>query len=538
MRGRDAGSPARVLGIAAAGCAVAAMLPLAGSGVTAAARGGGDPAVVRTSDGLIRGVVTAADREFDGIPYAAAPVGDLRWRPPRPAVPWAGVRDATRPGSECPQKGSAGGPAMTGREDCLFLNVTTPTAEPPGARLPVMVWIHGGGGVSGAGSDYDSAGLTTQGSVVTVTINYRLGALGFLDLPQLAARDPDAGNYALADQQAALRWVRRNAAAFGGDAGNVTLFGQSAGGYAVCANLAAPGSRGLFQRAIVESAPCGNALPTSAAAQQRDAQVAAGLGCAPPGDVVACLRSRPVADLVGIKASPAGPGTTASDGTWGYVAGTPAVPRQPLTALRDGTAARVPLILGSNQDEMRVFVAGWYDQRGAALTAQQYPVVLSQAFGPAEAAAIVREYPLSGYASPDIALATVLTDWGQLVGACPMLATDGAASRWAPVYGYEFAQDDGLRIDSMPMGATHGSELPYLFGDMAGFPPPDAGLSRQMTGYWTTFARTGNPNGLAGPRWPGRPGRQVIVSLAAGPGGITPVDFAAEHHCRFWAASG
>jgi para-nitrobenzyl esterase len=510
------------------------MLSLAGA-VTVPAVATTDPALVRTSDGLIRGVVTGTSREFEGIPYAAPPVGELRWRAPQPAAPWQGARDATRPGSECPQKGPAGGPAVTGSEDCLFLNVTTPVPEPPGARLPVMVWIHGGGGVSGAGADYDTTRLTALGDVVTVTINYRLGALGFLDIPQLAAQGPDAGNYALADQQAALRWVRRNAAAFGGDPDNVTLFGQSAGGYAVCANLAAPGSRGLFQKAIVESAPCGNALAAGPTAQHRGAQVAAELGCAPPADVPACLRAKPAADLVGIKTAQAGPGTTISDATWDYVAGTPELPQQSLTALRDGTAARVPMILGSNQDEMRIFVAGWYDQKGAPLTAQQYPAVLAQAFGTARAGAILRQYPLSGYASPDIALATVLTDWGQYVGACPLLPAGDAASRRAPVYAYEFAQDDGLRIGSFPLGATHGSELPYLFGGMPEFPPPNQGLSREMIAYWTTFARTGSPNGPGAPRWPAyRAAHKAVLALAAGPGGITPAGFAAEHHCGFW----
>jgi len=489
--------------------------------------------VVQTSDGLIRGVVTDTYREFEGIPYAAPPVGDLRWRGPQPAASWAGVRDATQPASECPQQVRQSW-AVTGSEDCLFLNVTTPAAEPAGARLPVMVWIHGGG-VSGAGSDYDTTRLTTLGDVITVTINYRLGALGFLDLPQLAAHDPDAGNFALADQQAALRWLRRNAAAFGGVPGNVTLFGQSAGGYAVCANLAAPGSRGLVQRAIVESAPCGNALPVSRAAQQRGAQVAAELGCAPSADVVACLRGKPVSDLVNVPTPPGGPGTPIGDAPWGYVARTPALPQEPLTALRDGTATRVPLIQGSNQDEMRVLVAGFYDQRGAPLTAEQYLAALAQAFGPARAKAIAAEYPLSGYPSPGIALAAVLTDWGGVVGACPVLPADDAASRRAPVYAYEFAQDDGLRIGSFPMGATHGTELPYLFGAMPNFPPPNPVLSQQMIAYWTQFARTGNPNGTATPAWPAyHPGHQVILSLAAGPGGIAPVAFAAQHHCGFW----
>jgi para-nitrobenzyl esterase len=520
----------RIGPMAVVACSLAVLASLTPARAAAAAA---DPAVVRISDGLIRGAVTGSYREFEGIPYAAPPVGGLRWQPPQPTAPWNGVRDATRPGSECPQQAPRG-TAMTGSEDCLFLNVTTPLPEPSGARLPVMAWIHGGG-VSGAGSDYDTTRLTTQGDVITVTINYRLGALGFLDVAQLAARDPYAGNYALADQQAALRWVRRNIAAFGGDPGNVTLFGQSFGGEAVCANLAAPGSRGLFQKAIVESAPCGNPLPSARAAEQRSARVAAELGCAPPADVLACLRGEPAAALVNAATASVGPGTPAAGEPWVYVTGTPALPQQPLTALGDGTAAPVPLIQGSNQNEMRILVAGWYDEQGAPLTARQYPAVLAEAFGPGRAQAIATEYPLSRYPSPDIALATVLTDWGGLTGSCPELPADDAASRRAPVYAYEFVQNDGLRIGTFPMGATHGSELPYLFAGMQNFPPPNPALSRQMVSYWTTFARTGNPDSPGTPYWPAyHPGNQTILSLAAGPGGITPIPFAAEHHCGFW----
>jgi para-nitrobenzyl esterase len=414
---------ARIGAIAVMPCCAAVLLSLTACAAARAAAVGPAPAVVRTSGGLIRGAVTASYREFEGIPYAAPPVGDLRWSGPQPPAPWHGIRDASRTGSECPQQGKGG--AAVGNEDCLFLNVTTPLPDPPEARLPVMVWIYGGEDVSGAGPDYNTTKLTTQGDVITVTVNYRLGALGFLDIPQLAAHDPDAGNYALADQQAALRWVHRNIAAFGGDPGNVTLFGQSAGGYAVCANLAAPGSRGLFQKAIVESGPCGNALPTAGAAERASTQVAAELGCGTARDILTCLRGKPAADLVNASTPPVGPGTPVADAPWAYVAGTPELPQQPLTALRDGTAAPVPLIQGSNQDEMRILVAGWYDQRGTPLTARQYPAVLAKAFGRARAQAIIEEYHL-------IMAGALTVAAGDLVLALAVAAGSGRIGLLAP----------------------------------------------------------------------------------------------------------
>jgi para-nitrobenzyl esterase len=421
-----------------------------------------------------------------------------------------------------------------GSEDCLYLNVTTPVDVRPHDRLPVMVWMHGGGFTSGSGADYDPTRLVAAGHVIVVTVNYRLGALGFLDLPQLAAQDPYAGNYALADQQAALRWVRHNAAAFGGDPGNVTLFGQSGGAFAVCAHLAAPASRGLFQKAIIQSGPCGNQLITGATAQQRGTSVATDLGCPPTIDTVACLRARPATDLVGLGAPQPFTAAGLSSTSWEFVADTPAIPEQSLQAMQDGTAYPVPLIQGSTRDEMRQTVASLFDQRGTPLSAADYPDVLAQLFG-TQAQAILAHYPAGAYPSPGLALAAVLTDWGHAAGACPVLTADDAASRRAPVYAYEFAQDAGQHVGAFPLGATHGSDLPYLFGGTytwAPPPAPDPALSATIMRYWTQFARTGNPNTPGAAGWPRYHPTGPVLSFAAA--GITPVDFAAEHQCAFW----
>jgi para-nitrobenzyl esterase len=218
-------------------------------------------AIVRTDSGPVHGTVTNEHRIFSAIPYAAAPVGELRWRPPQPPEPWSTPRDATKPGARCPQLPSAefGSPGSV-NEDCLSLNVTTPWPADPDRQKPVMVWIHGGGFFGGAGSDYDARRLAVGGDIVVVTVNYRLGLLGFLGHPNLG----DSGNFGLQDQQAALRWVRRNAAAFGGDPNTVTLFGESAGAWSTCVHLASPTAAGLFHRAVVQSGSCMMDWPNNA----------------------------------------------------------------------------------------------------------------------------------------------------------------------------------------------------------------------------------------------------------------------------------
>ncbi|MEU4483212.1 carboxylesterase family protein [Micromonospora sp. NPDC023966] len=501
-----------------------------------------DPAVVATGSGPVRGVVAADHRAFAGIPYAAPPIGDLRWRAPLPAAPWSSIRGATRPGNPCPQLGGPDGSTLVGSEDCLYLNVTTPTGG-DARRLPVMVWLPGGGFVSGAGSDYDGTRLAVQGNVVVVTVNYRLGALGFLDHPALAASDPAAGNYGIADQQAALRWVRNNIGQFGGDAHNITLFGQSAGAYSVCTHLASPSSAGLFHKAIVQSGPCANSMATRSVAQARGTAAARDLGCSPVIDALACLRAVPASRLVSIGGDQVLTATARiADLPWLPVAGTPILPLQPLVAMRRGAAADVPLIQGSTRDEMRPFVAANYDVRGRPVTADQYLGVVGQVFGD-DATAVLARYPANAYPSPGVALATVLTDWGRKLGACPVLPADQAASRQSSVYTYEFAEDSGQIFAGLPMGAGHGAELPYLFDGAFNGPdgtaplnPQQQQLSRQLTTYWANFATTGDPNGPGLPTWRPYRGDGRLLSLTAGQGGILGIDFSRAHQCGFWKA--
>ena len=494
------------------------------------------PAVVQTASGAVRGLVYADHRVFSGIPYAAPPVGRLRWQPPEPVRTWPGVRDATSAGPVCPQFADNG--TIAGREDCLYLNVTTP-APSAHARLPVMVWIPGGGFVQGAGSDYDATRLATQGHVVVVTVNYRLGALGFLALPQLRGNNADWGNYGLSDQRAALRWVRDNITVFGGDPHTVTISGQSGGAYSVCAHLAAPGSRGLFARAILQSGPCGNSFVTARTAETRGEKAAAQLGCSQPATLMACLRSKPAASLVPVGADRVFTATgLIGDLPWMPVAGTPVLPVQPLVALRSGTAAHVPVMQGSTTDELRPLVALQFAPPSQMLTAQTYRTIVSQLFR-RRASAVLDRYPASRYPSPGIALATVLTDWGRKLGACPVLPADDAAARHNQVYAYEWAQDSGQTLAGLPLGAPHGGELRYLFDGSFSQQPPlsdpaQVALSRQLIGYWAQFARTGDPNAADLPSWPAYRIGGPVLSLAAGPQKIETVAFAASHQCSFW----
>jgi para-nitrobenzyl esterase len=501
--------------------AMAGLLLLA---ATASGAHADEPGLVRTDAGLLRGTVTETTRTFEGIPYAAPPVGDLRWRAPEPAEPWTGVRDATAPGSPCPQPGDTGN--VTGSEDCLFLNVHAPaTASGP---MPVMVFVHGGGLNNGHGDMYDPVRIIERSDVVVVTVNYRLGALGFLAHPDLS--DPFTGNFGLADQQAALGWVADNIEAFGGDPDNVTLWGQSGGGRTTCAQLAAPGAAGLFHKAIVQSAPCGNAVLGLEEAERRGTAHAAELGC-DGADTVACLREADVADLVRLGLD--GYQTLhrrAAELPWSPVAGTEALPLQPLTALRLGLAADVPLMHGGTGDEMRSMVYRSYDRVGKPVTAETYPGIVADLFG-RSANAVLDRYPLSDHPTPSLALATLLTDYGGQLGICSQLPALDAAARHSPVYAYEFAEPAETSPGEFPFGAHHSADLRYFF-DYPYATPPSGGqqrLAETMIDHWTGFARTGDPGG----DWSAYRHRNAY-SMSLDRTGMT--DVARGHHCGFWTS--
>jgi para-nitrobenzyl esterase len=490
----------------------------------------GDASVVRTQHGLLRGAVGGGVRLFQAIPYAAPPVGALRWAPPGPVPSWRGVRDATKPAPACAQAASvlsgrvsAGGSTT---EDCLFLNVFTP--ERARGPLPVMVWIHGGGFTSGAAGDYDATALTTRGPALVVTINYRLGPFGFLALPGLSseARDHSSGNFGLQDQQSALRWVRANILAFGGNPFDVTVFGESAGGLSVCAQLASPTAARLFERAITESGPCAATLPALATAETTGSAFAARVGCAGPAGQVACLRALPVSAVL------AG-GTVGGPNVGGAI-----LPRQIPAAISSGSFNRVPVMEGTNHDEDRLFVALQFDLAGRPVTAAQYPALIAAQFG-AAASSVLAQYPLAAFANPSLALATVVTDSRF---ACGARLADRLLSAAVPTFAYEFNDPNApeflVQDPVMPLGAFHASELAYLFPPpgVSILTPQQAALADQMARYWTRFAATGSPNAPGSPRWVRfTSANDRFQSLApTSTGSITT--FAADHRCAFWAS--
>lgn len=494
-----------------------------------------DSSLVRTANGVLRGAVESDHRLFAGIPYAAPPVGPLRFQPPAAATPWKGIRDATKPGPRCIQ--DPGADPEFGKqsdEDCLSLNVWAPVKT--AAPRPVMVWIHGGSFTGGSGKIYDAGWLVTRGDVIVVTINYRLGTLGFLAHPALGPAGA-VGNYGLQDQQAALRWVKDNIADFGGDPSRVTVAGESAGGMSVCDHLVAPGSRGLFSAAIIQSAPCQAQadLPT---AERRSVDYAAKVGCGDPKTAADCLRALPVDKL----REPVTFYNVGDDALPGPVSGSAALPVDAVTAIAQHDAARVPVLIGTNRDEFTLFVALQYLRAGKVFTAEQYPQLLRDTFGP-NAAAVGARYPLSDYhGNVPSAYAAAVTDG---VFACVNERMANDLARVGPVYAYEFNDRDAPAPDAMrdlpfPVGASHSLELRFIF-EVGGAEPLDRaqqGLSDQMLDYWSGFITDASPDAGGQPEWPplGTDGAaQPWMSLQPD-GSRVVTTFDDTHKCAFWAS--
>ncbi|HEU5265450.1 MAG TPA: carboxylesterase family protein, partial [Jatrophihabitans sp.] len=300
--------------------------------------------VVHTDQGAVKGKRGNGVDNFLGIPYAAPPVGNLRWEPPQAHQPWSGVRAARTYGNRCAALASTNGP-RTDAEDCLYLNVTRATGVSAGRKLPVYVFIHGGGLVNGSSNQASGGKIARLTNAIVVSMNYRLGVFGFLGLPGMSAAG--TGNFGFLDQQFALQWVQRNIAAFGGDPARVTVGGESAGAFSVCAHLTAPGSRGLFARAMMQSGSC--LSRPLAATQTASAAFATAAGCPTPATSLDCLRAKSAADLLdaGTRFSPT------------LTSGTPTLPRPTAAAVADGDFAQVPILTGSNRDEGRTFAAGF-----------------------------------------------------------------------------------------------------------------------------------------------------------------------------------
>lgn len=514
--------------------------PATADGVVNALAIEADPLLVQTAGGALRGVEASGVEQFLNIPYAAPPVGALRFAPPAAPLPWEGERDASQTGSICPQPTLTG---FDGNEDCLSLNVYRPRDRDPDALLPVMIWIHGGSFISGAGSVYDPHRLVEANDVVVVTINYRLGALGFLATPELSpgAGDGLSGNYGLMDQQAAFRWVRDNVAAFGGDATRVTIQGESAGGVSVCAQLAAPDAAGLFARASIQSGSCASGpLATAEAQGTRIAARTAGLAtdvaaCADPTRRLECLRAASPRQLV--------TASVAEVAVYGPVVGSAFLPSAPDSVVAAGMQHPVPVLIGGLRDEMLNFAAAPPFSYNALATAD-YASVLAFWMPNMTPDEVLARYPFSAYPEPYFALSAALSDNGnfyyQALGGCVTSRLADALSASTTTYAYEL-DDPGFAwmpgTSYVPVGATHASDLAFLFDTTpvlsAPFDAAQQALADQMVGAWGAFIRAGDPSteSLAWPAY--EPMQRQMLTLAPGTASVRG-DFRERHNCAFW----
>ncbi len=464
-----------------------------------------DAPTVTIGAGKLRGVASGNVAVFKGIPFAAPPVGDLRWREPMPVKPWTGVRDASRFSPRCMQNG------QDVSEDCLYLNVWT-TEWPPKSRKPVMLWIHGGGNFAGASSEpvFNGESLARRG-VVLVSANYRLGVFGFFAHSELIAESAhhSSGNYGLLDQIAALKWVRDNITRFGGDPRNVTVFGESAGSLDINVLMTSPLAKGLYARLIGESGPV-VAPPPLADGEKKGREVAAGLKAGSIG----ALRQVSARDLQ--KAT--GQGLQFLGPLLGVVVDGWVLPSPPFDIFKAGKEHRADLLIGSNARELsRPFfpIAGLKEG-------------IQEQFG-ALAPRAMDVYGLKDGSEPEAdavfgnALAQWVTDTQFRCGTVAELIWHSRAGNQS--WQFQFSRVPSGRES---VGAAHGSEIPYVFGTLAAaagsanapkYDSTDTAVSDQMEGYWTNFAKTGDPNGGSLPKWPkfDPAARGYIDFTAAGP---------------------
>jgi para-nitrobenzyl esterase len=538
-------------------CSLAALATAMGVGTAVLSQ---TQPVVRVESGELQGVVADGVASFKGIPFAAAPVGDLRWRPPQPAAPWTGVRQAAQFGASCMQgrgggpptgagaRGGApsGAPAAQGTppapaptpaatpaaqgpsEDCLFLNVWRP-ADPTVRDLPVMVWIHGGGFTGGSGASPNTSGVQfAKQGVVLVSINYRIGRFGFFAFPALGRERPDEtkGNYAYMDQIAALQWVRRNIAAFGGNPNNVTIFGFSAGGVSVHSLLASPLARGLFHKAIAESGGSRDSVLTArpmradgvdpnypVSAETIGITFAKSMGIEGTDQAaLASLRALSVEQI--LRGAPTQPGAAPSPETTPILDGK-LITETAESAYKARRQPRVPLMAGSNSAD----TAG---NRVRASTKDELFARYGQWSAQAKAA-----YDPDGTADLATMVSQANDDFGQAEPA--RFAVNAFAANGSPAYLYRFSYVQSAMRERMRTGAPHGGEIGYVFGTLTAGPggtltPEDQAVSRMAQSYWVNFARTGDPNGAGLPPWPRHDASRDVIfdfrpdgSAGAGP---------------------
>jgi para-nitrobenzyl esterase len=504
------------------------------SGSAGAATCAGATSDVACTDlGAVRGSVKNGTLAFKGIPYAKPPTGDLRWRPPQPAVPWNGTREAVSYAPMCPQ---IIGKNVEGSEDCLYLNVWRPVQKPK-HLLPVMVWLHGGGNqsYSGAGDPgfggvvYDGEKLVPQG-VVFVSYSLRVGVLGFLAHPSLDAERPEkiSGNYGSQDQIAMLQWLHRNIAAFGGDPSKMFLFGTSAGGGNICALLTSPMTKGLIHGVSMQSSvPTGCEIPTLADVERGTGNaVVAKTGCDSSSDIAACLRGKTVSEIV--SAVPAGP-FTVFPRVYGPNMDGHVFVDQPLALIKQRKYPPVPIIIGNTAGETMHFI----DAVGPVVDAASFAGAVKKVFGATQADRIVAQYPLDQYATPRAAFVQLTTD-GEFTCQSRRVARTFAGVQDKPVFRYVFNHTLENDPEQKALGPTHTAEHPYLFNWKGTYKPTptDLDIQRHIISYWSRMAKTGNPNGGSDPFWPNASSlNAAYLEIGTNTQSKTGVG---EAHCDFW----
>jgi para-nitrobenzyl esterase len=488
--------------------------------------------LVHLASGMLEGHMSGEIAVFNGIPFAAPPIGPLRWREPQPIAPWTGIRDATNPSRPCFQSlqgtdsflqplaeayGVAYSPqTLDPSEDCLYLNVWTPELQ-PATRLPVMVWLHGGSNRVGSGAEpgYDGASLASRG-VIVVTINYRLGVMGFFAHPELTAESPhhSSGNYGLLDQIEALRWVKQNIAQFGGDSENVTLFGESAGSVDATTLMASPLAANLFRRVIAESGPAFGLGPSQDLAKMEKLGAAVGTEAGgQPGSQLTVLRNLPAAQIARIQGNLIASSFKGYDPNASIVDGW-VLPQSTASAFAQGKLLRVDLLAGLNAREFSAFRIGAAaaakklpqpaNKPGATEQLKQFADVARPLYGGwTNIAVATYSVQILLHGAPAIDQAS-----NDIVAACPIgaeAALTTNAGRRAFVYRFDRSVPGKGEAE---LGAFHSLELPYVFGTFQvrafgwlPFTPIDHKLSQIIQSYWTNFAKTGDPNGPGLPHW-------------------------------------
>ncbi len=463
------------------------------------------PEVVTIDSGKIKGVLDGDAIVWKGIPYAAPPVGALRWKDPAPVTPWTDVRDATKFGAECIQTAPDTSQATGGSEDCLTLNVWRPKGAPPAGGWPVMFYIHGGYNIRGSSSyeiepgklAYDGKALVAQG-VVFVSINYRVGALGWMAHSALRGESALArsGNYGALDQIEALKWVKRNAQAFGADPARVLVFGQSAGSTNTCTMVMSPLASGLLSGAMMHSGMC-TARPMQMA-EEAGTKLAEKLGCT--SDVLTCLRAKPASEI----ASAMTLDFKVGGFSWGPVVDGYVLPAPPAALVAAKKHNKVPVIIGTTAHEFTTLWRSAFPAIPFPQSANDHENAMSSIFGPTYGPQVSAKYPASSYGSPALASIAATSD---AYVTCPAraLARALAASQDAPVRRFYFTHVMTTG-PARALGAAHGFDMLFTF---ATYPlsqwtptPSEKALSAEMIGYATRFAKTGDPNGGSSTAWP------------------------------------